>query len=137
MASPSTTVPAHDLAPEDLASVSHQTTVYVYEAPVRIWHWVNAAAIMVLCVSGYFIGSPPPSMQIGEAVQQFVFGYIRFAHFAAAQILTGVERDRRRITVGPDGRAIDLISRLPAGFYQRVLVTGSRLDRRFRSGRGA
>lgn len=71
-----------------LASASHQTSVYVYEAPVRIWHWVNALAIVVLCVTGYFIGSPPPSMQIGEAYQQFVFGYIRFAHFAAAMILT-------------------------------------------------
>ena len=23
-------------------------TVYVYEAPVRIWHWINALAITVL-----------------------------------------------------------------------------------------
>ncbi len=73
---------------EDLASASRQTSVYVYEAPVRIWHWINAAAILVLCVTGYFIGSPPPSMQIAEPVYQFVFGYIRFAHFAAGWILT-------------------------------------------------
>lgn len=88
MASPSSNVPAHDLAPEDLATVSRQTSVYVYEAPVRIWHWINAAAILVLCVTGYFIGSPLPSMQIGEATDQFVFGYIRFAHFAAGWVLT-------------------------------------------------
>ena len=87
MANPSTNVPAHDLAPEDLATVSRQTSVYVYEAPVRIWHWVNAAAILVLIVTGYFIGSPLPSMQIGEATEQFVFGYIRFAHFAAGWVL--------------------------------------------------
>ena len=73
-----------------------------------------------------------------EQRRYLLFGIARTTpRGAAAQILTGVERDRRRITVGPDGRAIDLISRLPAGFYQRVLVTGSRLDRRFRSGRGA
>jgi Ni/Fe-hydrogenase 1 B-type cytochrome subunit len=54
---------------------------------VRLWHWINAAAIAVLCLTGYFIGSPPPSMQISEAVNQFVFGYIRFAHFAAGMIL--------------------------------------------------
>lgn len=72
---------------EDLASASRQTSVYVYEVPVRLWHWTNAAAIVVLCVTGYFIGSPPPSMQIAEAAHQFVFGYIRFAHFAAAMIL--------------------------------------------------
>ena len=72
----------------DLRTARRQTSVYVYEAPVRIWHWVNAAAITVLVVTGYLIGSPPPSMQIGEATHQFVFGYIRFAHFAAAMILT-------------------------------------------------
>jgi Ni/Fe-hydrogenase 1 B-type cytochrome subunit len=74
-----------DLDPTD--RVSRQTSVYVYEAPVRLWHWLNAAAILLLCVTGYFIGSPPPSMQIAEPVEQFVFGYIRFAHFAAGQVL--------------------------------------------------
>ncbi|SMX30682.1 Ni/Fe-hydrogenase, b-type cytochrome subunit [Actibacterium lipolyticum] len=72
----------------DIATASRQTSVYVYEAPVRIWHWINAAAIIVLCITGYFIGSPPPSMQIAEANYQFVFGYIRFAHFAAGLIMT-------------------------------------------------
>jgi Ni/Fe-hydrogenase 1 B-type cytochrome subunit len=88
MASPTTNIAVHDLAPEDVATVSRQTSVYVYEAPVRLWHWINAAAILTLCVTGYFIGSPPPSMQIAEATHQFVFGYIRFAHFAAGMILT-------------------------------------------------
>ncbi|WP_095590905.1 Ni/Fe-hydrogenase, b-type cytochrome subunit [Actibacterium ureilyticum] len=73
---------------DDLANAARQTSVYVYEVPVRLWHWVNAAAILVLCGSGYLIGSPPPSMQIAEATHQFVFGYIRFAHFAAGWILT-------------------------------------------------
>lgn len=62
------------------------TSVYVYEAPVRIWHWLNAAAILVLVVTGYFIGSPPPSVP-GEASDSFLFGYIRFAHFAAGYVL--------------------------------------------------
>lgn len=72
----------------ELASAQRQSSVYVYEAPVRIWHWVNAAAILVLCVTGYFIGSPPPSVGQHEAYDQFLFGYIRFAHFAAGMILT-------------------------------------------------
>lgn len=72
----------------ELASAQRQPSVYVYEAPVRIWHWVNAAAILVLCVTGYFIGSPPPSVGQHEAYDQFLFGYIRFAHFAAGMILT-------------------------------------------------
>ena len=58
---------------------------YVYEAPVRLWHWINAACILVLAVSGYFIGSPLPT-QPGEASHSFVMGYIRFAHFAAGYV---------------------------------------------------
>ena len=60
-------------------------TVYVYEAPVRAWHWINALSILVLSVTGYLIGSPPPSVG-GEASDNFLFGYIRFAHFAAAYV---------------------------------------------------
>lgn len=72
---------------EDAATVSRQTSVYVYEAPVRLWHWTNALCILVLGVTGYLIGTPLPSMQMGEPVSQFVMGYIRFAHFAAGMIL--------------------------------------------------
>ena len=61
-------------------------TVYVYEAPVRIWHWINALAITVLALTGYFIGSPLPT-QPGEASANFLMGYIRFAHFAAGYVL--------------------------------------------------
>ncbi|MGB0683813.1 MAG: Ni/Fe-hydrogenase, b-type cytochrome subunit [Magnetovibrionaceae bacterium] len=64
----------------------HRDSVYVYEAPVRMWHWINALAIVVLCLSGYFIGSPLPSMP-GEASDHFLMGYIRFAHFAAGYVL--------------------------------------------------
>ncbi|HUN92966.1 MAG TPA: Ni/Fe-hydrogenase, b-type cytochrome subunit [Burkholderiaceae bacterium] len=60
-------------------------SVYVYEAPVRIWHWINAAAITVLAVTGYFIGTPLPT-QPGEASANFLMGYIRFAHFAAGYV---------------------------------------------------
>jgi Ni/Fe-hydrogenase 1 B-type cytochrome subunit len=60
--------------------------VYVYDAAIRIWHWVTALAIVVLCVTGYFIGSPPPSIG-GEAYGHYLFGWIRFTHFAAGMIL--------------------------------------------------
>ena len=74
--------------PEDIESLRLQAAVYVYEVPVRLWHWVNAAAISVLIVTGFLIGSPPPTLEISEAANQFVFGYIRFAHFAAGMVLT-------------------------------------------------
>ncbi|MGQ0431187.1 MAG: SDR family NAD(P)-dependent oxidoreductase [Microthrixaceae bacterium] len=44
---------------------------------------------------------------------------------AAAQILAAVQKDRRRALIGPDAKAIDLLSRLPAGLYQRALVFGA------------
>ena len=77
-----------DATDADRATVTRNTSVYVYEAPVRLWHWINAAAILTLCVTGYLIGSPPPSLEMSEATHQFLFGYIRFAHFAAAMIMT-------------------------------------------------
>jgi Ni/Fe-hydrogenase 1 B-type cytochrome subunit len=61
-------------------------TVYVYEAPVRLWHWVNAFSILTLAITGYFIASPLPSTP-GEASANFLMGYIRFAHFAAGYVL--------------------------------------------------
>lgn len=70
----------------DVAHASTIKSVYVYEAPVRVWHWVNALAIMVLAVSGYLIGSPLPTVA-GEASDHYVMGYIRFAHFAAGYVL--------------------------------------------------
>ena len=63
-----------------------QTAVYVYEAPVRLWHWVTVFSVLVLCVSGYFIGSPLPTMP-GEAIDNYLMGYIRFAHFTAGYIV--------------------------------------------------
>ena len=62
-----------------------QNPVYVYEVPIRLWHWINALSILVLAVTGYLIGSPLPSVP-GEASEHFLMGYIRFAHFAAGYI---------------------------------------------------
>jgi Ni/Fe-hydrogenase 1 B-type cytochrome subunit len=73
--------------PEDIESLRMQASVYVYEVPVRLWHWINAALITVLIVTGFLIGSPPPTVETAEATYQFWFGYIRFAHFAAGQVL--------------------------------------------------
>ena len=61
--------------------------VYVWEVPVRIWHWTMALCMLVLWVTGYLIASPLPSVP-GEASENFLMGYIRFAHFSAAYIFT-------------------------------------------------
>jgi butyryl-CoA dehydrogenase len=48
---------------------------------------------------------------------------------AAQQILAAVGRNQRRALIGPDATLLDLISRLPAGLYQRVLVLGAKRRR--------
>jgi len=63
-----------------------EPAVYVYEAPLRLWHWINALSITVLALTGWLIGSPLPTLP-GEASDHFLMGYIRFAHFAAGYIL--------------------------------------------------
>jgi Ni/Fe-hydrogenase 1 B-type cytochrome subunit len=94
MSSTSTTTPTERLTAasataaeeRELAQGQSIKSVYVYEAPVRIWHWINALAITVLAVTGYFIGHPLPTMP-GEASAHFLMGYIRFAHFTAGYAL--------------------------------------------------
>jgi Ni/Fe-hydrogenase 1 B-type cytochrome subunit len=77
---------ATGIDPDAVAHGRSLRSVYVYEAPVRLWHWVNALAIVVLGLTGYFIGSPLPT-QPGEASDHYLMGYIRFAHFAAGYVL--------------------------------------------------
>ncbi len=72
--------------PAAVAAAPSVHSVYVYEAPVRLWHWVNALAITVLAVTGYFIGAPLPTLS-GEASDHYLMGYIRFTHFAAGYVL--------------------------------------------------
>jgi len=58
---------------------------YVFEAPVRIWHWTHALSIVVLCVTGYLNANPLPSVS-GEPSEHFLMGYIRLTHFIAAYV---------------------------------------------------
>ena len=51
------------------ATTSQQfQAVYVYETPLRMWHWINALAIVVLALTGYFIASPLPSQSLPPGV---------------------------------------------------------------------
>jgi Ni/Fe-hydrogenase 1 B-type cytochrome subunit len=62
--------------------------VYVWEQPVRWFHWINALSITVLGVTGYLIAHPPAFMNAGEASFSFWFGKLRFTHFLAGYLLT-------------------------------------------------
>jgi short-subunit dehydrogenase len=68
------------------------------------------------------IGQDPATMQ-----SEFDKMTISSPEKAARQILKAVERNRRRALIGPDAKVFDIASRLPAGFYQRILIkTGRR-----------
>lgn len=54
-----------------------QPAVYVYEAPLRLWHWVNALAIVTLAITGYFIGQPLPTLS-GEYQSSLFDGLYSF-----------------------------------------------------------
>jgi len=66
--------------------VRHLRRVFVWQLPVRIYHWLNALAITVLIVTGLYIGSPLALQSNKEAAQVFNMGYMRFIHFVAAYI---------------------------------------------------
>jgi len=60
--------------------------VYVWELPVRIFHWVNAGSILLLFLTGLLIGAPQTLWMSDEPYQQQWFGWVRFIHFATAYI---------------------------------------------------
>ncbi|MCB0608515.1 MAG: Ni/Fe-hydrogenase, b-type cytochrome subunit [Lewinellaceae bacterium] len=64
--------------------------VYVWEWPVRFFHWIFALCILVLGITGYLIGDPLPIQSDAEASHRFWFGTARFIHFAAAYIFLAV-----------------------------------------------
>ncbi|HLO67860.1 MAG TPA: Ni/Fe-hydrogenase, b-type cytochrome subunit [Holophaga sp.] len=60
--------------------------VYVWELPVRAFHWVNGFAVTILMVTGFIIGNPVHVDMAQEASGQYWFGTVRFIHFLAAWI---------------------------------------------------
>lgn len=60
--------------------------VYVWELPVRVYHWVNALCILILTVTGILIAHPPAIASAAEASNSYWFGTNRFIHFATAYV---------------------------------------------------
>lgn len=73
---------------ESLNGSHDYARVYVWEQPVRWFHWINAVAIIVLGVTGWLIANPPAFMTAREASFSYWFGQVRFIHFAFAYIFT-------------------------------------------------
>ena len=68
------------------ATVGNYNRIYVWELPVRIYHWINAICVVLLIATGYIIGNPVTIWQSQEAYQQYWFGSVRFIHFVTAYI---------------------------------------------------
>jgi len=60
--------------------------VYVWELPVRLFHWINVLAIITLTLTGFLIANPPALQSSAEATNLHSFGIVRFIHFTAAYI---------------------------------------------------
>jgi Ni/Fe-hydrogenase 1 B-type cytochrome subunit len=58
--------------------------IYVWEFPVRLYHWVNGFCVLILIITGYLIGNPLAISYSTEAYQQYWFGTVRFIHFVTA-----------------------------------------------------
>lgn len=60
--------------------------VYLWEWPIRAMHWIAVGCLIVLTVTGLYIGRPY-FMTSGEASAHYLMGWVRFAHFSAAAVL--------------------------------------------------
>lgn len=81
------TATARPPAGADATPTTHVRWVrhYVWQLPIRIFHWVFAAATVVLFVTGLWIGWPAVSAS-GESYDTFVMSYVRLVHFAAGYV---------------------------------------------------
>jgi Ni/Fe-hydrogenase b-type cytochrome subunit len=90
------TPPAPATAPRPTTERQHQPVhrwVYLWHLPIRAMHWIAAVAVVVLIVTGFYIGKPY-FMTSGEASNHFLMGWMRFLHFVSAAVLiaTGIVR---------------------------------------------
>jgi Ni/Fe-hydrogenase 1 B-type cytochrome subunit len=59
---------------------------YIWEWPVRLTHWINVLSIVVLSVTGIYIGAP--FLIASEASSAYVMGWNRFIHYVFAYLFT-------------------------------------------------
>ncbi len=61
--------------------------VMTHDALSRLWHWSTAICMFALVLSGYFIGTAPPSVG-GDTSELYTMGDIRFIHLAFGQVFS-------------------------------------------------
>lgn len=61
--------------------------VYVWELPVRLFHWITVLSMIVLVATGFIIADPPAIPSNIEPTFLGRFAFIRMIHFSFAYIL--------------------------------------------------
>lgn len=56
---------------------------YIWEFPVRFTHWINAFCILILSITGYYIGNP---FILAHSSNEYIMGWMRFFHFTTAYV---------------------------------------------------
>lgn len=74
-------------APKITTLPPEEELVYVWELPVRVAHWVIFLSIIVLAVTGYYLGHPFIAVS-GSARNHFVMGTVRVIHLYTAIVFT-------------------------------------------------
>lgn len=80
------TRPASAGAAEHLQRTGDYRWVKLWGLPLRAMHWAAAFSILLLAVTGLYIGRPY-FMTSGEASAHYLMGTVRFLHFVAAGVL--------------------------------------------------
>jgi Ni/Fe-hydrogenase 1 B-type cytochrome subunit len=73
--------------PAPAASRDEIISVYVWQIPVRIAHWLIALSIAVLSATGIYMGHPFMTVT-GPATQSFVMGWVKVIHGYTAYVFT-------------------------------------------------
>lgn len=94
--------------------------IYVWQFPIRFFHWVNAIAITVLFITGMYIGNPI-LVSPGEATLSFVMGKIRYWHGVFAFVF--IANMLFRLYWFWAGNAFSKLRLWKKDFWQDVLAT--------------
>ena len=59
---------------------------YIWQLPVRIFHWSTVVSVIVLSTTGFIIADPPAIMSSSEAHDIYWIGTVRTIHFISAYV---------------------------------------------------
>jgi Ni/Fe-hydrogenase 1 B-type cytochrome subunit len=75
---------SHELRP----ATGQYKWVYLWGWPIRAMHWLAALSIVMLVVTGLYIGKPY-FVTSGDTGSHYLMGWMRAVHFGAAAVLVG------------------------------------------------